>query len=150
MRVNAPKEATYTKLRSFHRPMSRARGALGSDRVVGDVETGGEVVGAALGQIAQQRPLLQTHQAGDDLVEGAVAAHGHHQIVIAALSLRGLSGVSGGGGLMNGDQVARLGAKRDHVKQRAAGFAASGPRVYNEKKLFLGHKMPPAPGVKFV
>ena len=122
----------------------------GGDRVVGDMEAGGKVVGAALGQIAQQGPLLQAHQAGDDLVERAVAAYGHHQIVVAALPLRGLGGVSGSGGFVDGNEIAGLGTKRDHVKQRTAGFIASSPRVYYEKKLFLGHKVPPAPSVKFV
>ena len=49
------------KLRWFHWPMSRARSgplgdALGGGRrVPGDLEAGGEVVGGALGQIAQRR-----------------------------------------------------------------------------------------------
>ena len=102
------------------------------------METGGEVIGAALGNVAQQRRAVQGHQAGDSLIQRAVAAHGYHRVKILAGG-RGGCGIPGGGGIMDGQQVAGLGEDGCRVEQRAPGLVAARCGVDDHQKLFLLH-----------
>ena len=97
--------------------------------LAGDVEAGGKVVGAPLGQIAQQGTPVQPHQAGDHLVQRAVAAHGHHSVVAAAFPGGDLLGLAGGVGAADGQQVARPAENGGGVKQGTAGLVPAGPGV---------------------
>ena len=55
-------------------------GVAGHERRGGKTEATGEVVGAAAGNIAQERFIAAELQAGDDLVQGAVPAAGDDQV----------------------------------------------------------------------
>ena len=81
---------------SGHHGLSR-RGGL-----FGNVKAGGKIIGAALGKIPQRRPLLQLHQAGDDLVQRTVSAHGHHGVVVRTLTGGDGGGLAGGVGVPDG------------------------------------------------
>ena len=107
--------------------------------VIGDVEAGGKVVGAALGKVSQQRRIVPLHETCDGLIEGPVSAGGHHQVILAALPGHGLRGVTGGGGAVDAQQVSRLRENGGGVKQRAVGFVASRPGIYDHQQFFLHH-----------
>ena len=104
------------------------------------MEAGGEVVGAALGQIAQKRGPPELDQAGDHLVQRPVAAHGHDQVVPPALPFGGPGGVAGGIRDMDGEQVTRLGKGGGGVEQGAVGLVLSGPGVDDHQKLAGFHQ----------
>ena len=107
--------------------------------LAGDVEAGSEVVGAALGQIAQRRPVLQPHQAGDDLVQRAVAANGHHGVEAGSLRGGDLGGFAGSAGTADGQQITGAAEDRRRVKQRPPGLVPAGLGIDDHHQLFLLH-----------
>ena len=113
-------------------------GRLG--RVGGNLEAGGKIVGAALGQIAQQRRMLQLHQAAGHLVEGAVPAHRHHHVIVAAVFGGVDHGVPGRGRLVQGEQIPALGENGRRIQQRPRGLAAPGPGIDDHQKCFPIHE----------
>ena len=80
----------------------------------------GEIVGAAAGQIAQQRALLQLHQAGERLVQRAVAAGTDHHVVLSAPPGGDVPGLAAGLGDKDPHQIAGAGELRHGVEQRGA------------------------------
>ena len=107
-------------------------------RVGGEPEAGGEVVGAAPGDVAQRRRVSQGHQAVDRLVEGAVPAVAHHKIKAGALLAGQTLGVPGALGLLQAYQISGLGKNGNHIKKERAGAAPPRPGIDDQKQCF-GH-----------
>ena len=103
----------------------------------GDMQAGGKVVGAAVGEIAHLWTLRQLHQAGHHLVEGAVAAGADHQIVCSAQLCRRTGGVSTALGEEYLHQIARLGKAGHRIKQRCKGLGAPRTWIDDKQKLFI-------------
>ena len=116
-------------------------GGGGHGGFVGDVQAGGKIVGAALGQIPQHGGMLQPQHAGDHLVQRAVAAHGHDHVVLLALPGCRLGGVAGAGGGVDGNEIAGLGENGCRVEQRTTGLAAAGGWIDDHQQFFLRHKI---------
>ena len=93
MRVNAPKDATYTKTRL---------------------------------------------KAGDDLVQRAVAAHGHHRVIRAAGLLRNAAGIPGRSSAADAEKIPGVAERGRRIVERAAGLAAPGAGIDDHQKLLLG------------
>ena len=107
----------------------------------GNVQRGGEVVGAAGGQIAQQGLFRQLHQAGNGFVQRAVAAVADHGVVVGTQLQRIARGVAGGLGLLHVHQIPALAQPHDGVIQRRGGFVFSRAGIHDQKQLF--HRIPP-------
>ena len=103
-----------------------------------EVQAGGKVVGAAVGQIAQRRALLQLHQAGDGLVQRAVAAGADHQIILSAPFGGDVTGLAAGLRDEHPHQIAGAGEGRHRVEQRGAGFCLSCSWIDDKQELFHG------------
>lgn len=124
------------------RSMDDLRGGL--RRICGQMEAGSKVIGAAMGDIAQQRPALQSHEPGDHLIERAVAAHRHHRVKISPVSGGCFGRIIRRGGVVDGEQIACLREGRHRVVQRPPGLAAPSRGIDDHEKGFRVHKMPPA------
>ena len=109
-----------------------ASGGLG--RVRGELQAGGEVVGAAAGDVPQGRGIGEAHEAADRLVEGAVPAAADNAVKLGPLRLRQLRGVARVGGLAHGDQIALLAEVGHRLEQGAHGPGAAGPGGDNEQE----------------
>lgn len=83
------------------------------------MKAGGKVVGAAVGQVAQQRALRQRHQAGDRFVQSAVAAGADHRIVVGAPLRRHAAGVAAGLRDKDPHQIAGAGKSGYRIEQGA-------------------------------
>ena len=110
----------------------------GQPGVGGQVKAGGKVVGAAVGQVAQQRALRQRHQAGDRFVQSAVAAGADHRIVVGAPLRRHAAGVAAGLRDKDPHQIAGAGKSGYRIEQGGAGLGLTRPGVDNEQELFHG------------
>ncbi len=112
--------------------------AAASEGVGGDLQAGGEVVGAALGQVAHRRGMGQGLKAGDDLVQCAVSAYGHHGIVSAAGFLGNAAGVPRGSGAADAEEISGVAEGGGRVVEGAPGLAAARPGIDDHQKLLLG------------
>ena len=101
--------------------------------VAAEPQTGGEVVGAAKGQVADGGPVFQAHQPGDGLVQRAVASGAYDQIIVAPRLRHGLPGVAPGGGHKDPHQVARLAEPGHRVKKRRHGLGFTGFGVHDKQ-----------------
>ena len=108
----------------------------------GKMQTGGEVVGAAAGQIAQGRALGQLHNAGQRLVQRAVAAGAHDQVIVAAAPGGHVTRLPAGLRNENVHQIAGAGELCRRVKQRGTGFCLSCTGIDDKQELFHGDTLP--------
>ena len=113
-------------------------GGSGLEGVGGDLQAGGEVVGAALGQVAHRRGMGQGLKAGDDLVQCAVSAYGHHRIVSGAGFLGNAAGVPRGSGAADAEEISGVAEGGGRVVEGAPGLAAARPGIDDHQKLLLG------------
>ena len=110
----------------------------------GDPQAGGKVVGAAVGQIAHRRAVFQLHQARQRLVEGAVSAGAHHQVIVPAPLGGEAGGVPGGLGQHHPHQVPGPAEGGHGVKQRGGGLGLARPGIDNEQQGLI-HEQSPLP-----
>ena len=102
----------------------------------GDVQRGSKIIGAAGGQIAQQRLVRQLHQPRDGLVQRAVAAVAGHGVKQWPY-IPGKPGcVAGGRSLPHVHQVSSCGQAGDSFIQRSQGFVLPCSGIHDQKKLF--------------
>ena len=88
--------------------------------VAAQAQGGGHIVDGAAGDIAQGRTAVQPHQAGDGLVERAVAAGADDQVVVFRLLGQIIRQVAPAQGGVDRHVVACLGKYRQHLHQVGA------------------------------
>ena len=104
----------------------------------GNLQAGGKVIGAALRQIPYHRRMRQRLKAGDDLVQRAVAAYGHHRVIRAAGLLRNAAGIPGRSSAADAEEIPGVAERGRRIVERAAGLAAPGAGIDDHQKLLLG------------
>ena len=108
----------------------------GLQRLRGDFQAGGKIVGGAGGDIAHGHVGPGHLQACHRLVEGAVTAAADHNVHIRPQLPGHFGGISLAGGHVHGDQVARLIEQFQNLHQTLVGPALAGIGIHNEKHFF--------------
>ena len=83
--------------------------------------------------------MLQLQEAGENLIQGAVAANGNNQIIVAALGGGNLRSLSVKGGCANMKEIPGLRENSRSIKQGAARLVFSCPGIDDEQKLLPFH-----------
>ena len=112
-------------------------GGLAGD--AGQPQIGGAVVGGAEGDIAQNGGLLQLHQTGHRLAEGAVSSGAHHPVEPGAQLPSGPGGIPFPLGGIGGDQPVGLCKLIQHGGQLVGQLPLAGGGVIDEQKGFHGN-----------
>ena len=112
--------------------------AGGLDQILGKVQTGGKVVGASGGQIANGGIVAACEQAGNGFVEGAVAAGADYKVKFRRALRHDLGCVAAGSGDVDRDVVAAAVKDVDHVRKGVACLLLAGAGVQDQKQFFHG------------
>ena len=102
------------------------------------MQAGSKIVGAAVGQVAQQRAALQLHQTGDGLIQGAVAAGADYHIVLRTPFGRVGPGFAAGLRQKDPHQIASAGKGGHRIEQGGVGFRFARLWIDNEQELLHG------------
>ena len=100
------------------------------------LQRGGEIIGGAAGDIADGSIRSGVEQAGDDFVQGAVAAGADDQLVVIGPLGHDLAAAAGAGGHKGGDLVAVAVEQRDDLRKEFVDPPLPGIGVHQKQKLF--------------
>ena len=124
------------------KPDVQRAGLPGDNRVAcherhgGNAETAGEVVGAATGDITQERLMPAELQAGDDLVQCAVASTGDDKVRLAGVGAGKVRGITALLRDIDGAEKVRLAEGGNHFRQETPGLTGAGIGVDNKVETF--------------